>query len=572
MFLHSGASLHGHEYSNKRPSGQQIQTQLPLLRSTLRPLSEADAAPLVEQMQRQRLSYAAAPELARPALRQRPASDVTFKRQFSVRFQDSASDQSDDLPSLAVSEDESVAESELSDQTDVANPRRKRAKRIPRQSTRFALAHPAPHLRTKQRRLVQLRPRLLLQLQKVGDKRAVPAFDVIPSGLIAGSVIIPKLAERFPRMFGKKPQLGCDDVLIVQSEDYDSSSPDIQSRRRSMGGNDSLNHRNVLGVISAPHHNGDAGAEIDMEDGSSWFVKPTHNGSYEFSSVDVQGNVTTARWVRRRTQTQRRTLGSADDVTPPEDPKWTFSIIDPNTRRHPILGVMRPQSLEIFDHYSSMSSSSGLYPPTRPFGSAFPASPDVSPTSKSHMEERTIMEVPEEHKNLMLATGIFVSIRQEGWPASNNPKFARLAGHSRSTSSGASSPSRCGTNPSEAAPIVPYDMGVTARPPETRPAEQVLVKRRYTSASADSHSVTLPPRRSLSTGAAYMKKRLDDAELARDDRGPIYPESTSWPVRQSLAVDEKPSTCRSKLRNLTNRIFRRRHTQSSHDEALLAKS
>lgn len=36
---------------------------------------------------------------------------------------------------------------------------------FPRKSTQYALALPAPQLRTKQRRLVQIRPCLLLQLQ-----------------------------------------------------------------------------------------------------------------------------------------------------------------------------------------------------------------------------------------------------------------------------------------------------------------------------------------------------------------------------------------------------------------------
>lgn len=112
-----------------------------------------------------------------------------------MRFQEPHMDQ---VQMPFVSEDEeSVAGSELGDCTD-ASIRRTKRKRARRKSTRFALAHPAPQLRTKQRRLVQIRPRLLLQLQEIGDRRAIPAFDVVPFSLVAGTIIIPPTCQKVP--------------------------------------------------------------------------------------------------------------------------------------------------------------------------------------------------------------------------------------------------------------------------------------------------------------------------------------------------------------------------------------
>jgi hypothetical protein len=88
--------------------------------------------------------------------------------------------------------------------------------RVQRTSTTFQLAHPAPTLTQKQR-LIRIRPRLLLQLQRLScDSPPEPAIDVLPS------VVVPRLAQKFPRMFKGKAVLGMNDVLVVRSEEYES--------------------------------------------------------------------------------------------------------------------------------------------------------------------------------------------------------------------------------------------------------------------------------------------------------------------------------------------------------------
>ena len=112
----------------------------------------------------------------------------------------------------------SVANSDDSEVT--AGSRRRR--RLTRTSTSFFMAHPAPTL-TQTQRLLQIRPKLLFQLQLLSpDSRPVPALDVLPS-----TVVVPRLAKMFPRMLKTKGQLGANDVIVVKSEEYQVSSDTV---------------------------------------------------------------------------------------------------------------------------------------------------------------------------------------------------------------------------------------------------------------------------------------------------------------------------------------------------------
>ncbi|KAL9569583.1 hypothetical protein ACKAV7_006279 [Fusarium commune] len=257
MFLHAGASLHGHEYSTNRQT-QAPQGALPFLRSALRRRSDADkttrplSADVTSLPQLRPMSYheklppVTTVTPVRRTSRPRPKSEYISRRDLSVRFREPETD--DDLPPSEVqSEDEgSAACSDISDLSDSSTaPRRRRRKRTFRKSTQFLLAHPAPRPGARQRRLAHLRPRLLLQLQEVGEKRPIPAFDIVPSSLITGSQIVPRMAKRCPHLFRTKPVLGMNDLLIVRSEDYDTpASPG------SLDTEDSLDQRDVVAVIS----------------------------------------------------------------------------------------------------------------------------------------------------------------------------------------------------------------------------------------------------------------------------------------------------------------------------------
>ncbi|TQV96655.1 hypothetical protein V2A60_002958 [Cordyceps javanica] len=385
-------------------------------------------------------------------------------------------------------DEESIAGSELTLESDVSS-RRRRKQRLPRKSTTFALAHPAPGLRTKQRQFVQLRPKILLQLQQVGEKRAVPAFDIVPSSQIAGSFIIPPLAKRFPRMFWAKPNLGQNDLLLMRSDNYNISTPAVPATSDAP---EPMGERDVLAIVSVNPHDGMDRAELTFRDGSTWVIETIANGSYEMKRSDDSVHPLTGRWVRRLTplRTNSMDANNAGPAQPMQD-KWTFSILDPATRRHPIMGVLTSSALEIYDNYNTMSTSSNRYPPTKSLGSGVSLSQEdqPGPTASAVGEERKTVAVTDDKKMLMMVSATWISLRQAGWPATANPKMAR-------------SMSQCCSSQSEHARGSLSDSRESSG--EFRPQDGRTQQRRKSTGVAP-HAQ--PPARTLSAASHFMRKQ-----------------------------------------------------------------
>lgn len=556
MFLHAGASLHGHEYSTNRQT-QAPQGALPFLRSALRRRSDADkttrplSADVTSLTQPRPMScYEKLPPVStvtpvRRTSRPRPKSEYMPRRDLSVRFREPETD--DDLPPSEVqSEDEgSAACSDISDLSDSSTaPRRRRRKRTFRKSTQFLLAHPAPRPGARQRRLVH-RPRLLLQLQEVGEKRPIPAFDVVPSSLITGSQIVPRMAKRCPRLFHTKPTLGINDLLIVRSEDYDTpASPG------SLDTEDSLDQRDVVAVISPLPQMGDESAEIVMEDGSTWESSLMANGSYEFIGVDERGRISTARWVKKTSTPTSPMPKNTGEQTPPPSPlpaevKWTFSMIHPDTRRHPIMGSLMSNTLDVFDTYNTMSTSSGRYPPTRSTPLDSKLASDWIVSNPPEIQSRLTKVVPEDIKLLMVATASWVNLRQSGLPGSGICRTPSTL--QKRTLSNCGGPQRAQTFP--------------ARPSLSlvNPSHQLPhVNRSPASSSLDSCTSDIPARRrSVSYNAGFVK-RFVTPRVSEDGRPPL----------ETLDIKpDRPPTRRVSIsvRNFADKIFRRR--SNSHAQA-----
>ncbi|KAL5595706.1 hypothetical protein FOVSG1_009395 [Fusarium oxysporum f. sp. vasinfectum] len=557
MFLHAGASLHGHEYSTNRQT-QAPQGALPFLRSALRRRSDTDkttrplSADVTSLPQLRPMSYheklppATTVTPVRRTSRPRPKSEYMPRRDLSVRFREPETD--DDLPPSEVqSEDEgSAACSDISELSDSSTaPRRRRRKRTFRKSTQFLLAHPAPRPGARQRRLVHLRPRLLLQLQEVGEKRPIPAFDVVPSSLITGSQIVPRMAKRCPHLFRTKPVLGMNDLLIVRSEDYDTpASPG------SLDTEDSLDQRDVVAVISPLPQMGDESAEIVMEDGSTWESSLMANGSYEFIGVDERGRISTARWVKKTSTPASPMPKNTGEQTPPPSPlpaevKWTFSMIHPDTRRHPIMGSLMSNTLDVFDTYNTMSTSSGRYPPTRNTPLDSKLASDWIVSNPPEIQSRLTKVVPEDIKLLMVATASWVNLRQSGLPASGICRTPSTL--QKRTLSNGGGPQRVQTFP--------------ARPslPLVNPSHQLPhVNTSPASSSLDSCTSDLPARRrSVSYNAGFVK-RFVTPRVSEDGRPPL----------ETLDIkSDRPPTRRVSIsvRNFADKIFRRR--SNSHAQA-----
>lgn len=302
-----------------------------------------------------------------------------------------------------MSEDaKSMANSEGSITTAGGGRRRRRSTRT---STTFHLAHPAPTLTQKQR-LLQIRPKLLLQLQQIStDARPKPALDVLPS-----TVVVPRLYKKFPRMFRGKGELGCNDVMVVKSEEYETG---VESNvEGSDSDEDGLANRDLVAVICLmPKDSGGSQgkAEMVLSDGSVWIASPLPNGLFEFVSTSEHGIQTTARWVRR---SNRRQSVDMREAIVNHDVKFTFSIIDPSTRRHPILATLNEANLDIPDAYTTISPSTARHHPSSP-PNTFAEETDQTADGKPRPERSTVL-VDQSLRTLIQVTGVWLALRQ-GW-------------------------------------------------------------------------------------------------------------------------------------------------------------
>ncbi|KAI2618538.1 hypothetical protein GGS26DRAFT_380167 [Hypomontagnella submonticulosa] len=493
MFLHSGASLHGHEYSTRpRPVPQPGQRRNPLLRS-------AFATP-ISRTSSYRTSVESSPDQPnlspdlRPVRPARPLSEhIPRVPDAVVRFQEPECDSTPPPKPEAMSEDEGSIASD-SDASRVSSSVRRSRRRTPRTSTTYLLAHPAPKLRNKQR-LIHIRPKLLLQIQQLSaNQRPRPAIDVYPSSGVAGSLIVP-LLKRFPRIARIKRELSIQDVMLVKSEDYANQT----SGSESDADEDDLRSRELLAILS-PSRTEDK-AEIVLADGTVWIAMPRYNGanvySYEFSSVDPNGNTTTARWVRKQIATKSlpatpTPAGCSPPITSAVDYKFTFSIIDPNCRRHPIMATLTNSSLDILDTYTTVSQSASRYPPTSPL-----LSTPSSPNGEESTFERTTQQVEDWQKHFITISAIWVILRH-GWSPNCKPAdFGPLA---------------------TSVPTSPTDSNLTARNRSLSMNSDMTTKlcapepgarRKFQGAlrMGDQFTPTALPRRATSTSAAFMQKR-----------------------------------------------------------------
>ncbi|KAI9846256.1 MAG: hypothetical protein M1837_004245 [Sclerophora amabilis] len=279
-----------------------------------------------------------------------------------------------------------------------------------RSKTKFQLAHPPPTIIHRQR--LHIRPKLLLQLHYISQSaRPTPALDVLPSTIFA-----PRLARKFPRFFKGKEGLGADDLIIVGCDKYHS-----QAAGRSQ--NESWESRQVVATICQQRKDetGIPGrAEICLKDGPLWEATPLKTGAYEFVADDGSGSRITARWVPRKSVGRRRSGSGVDRAQPAEDEKmFNFSLINPQSRRHPVIASITPSTLEILDSYRKSSPPSPPISSSPDLGIPKRAASAADPSLNLHLgyfdtHQNHVVETDEALQTLILITGVYVASR-EGW-------------------------------------------------------------------------------------------------------------------------------------------------------------
>lgn len=207
--------------------------------------------------------------------------------------------------------------------------------------------------------------------QVIPSQRPKPTYEVIPFSLLPS-----RSSRRLARTFNTKERLGSHDLLIVKAQDYASKSEHKKSDDENWGA------REVIGVICPAKSDKDV-TEICMDDGvSRWEVTNMQNGGLEFNTADEHGLNVKARWVPKPVHSRRTSGMSNSSQTSPtlptgqDDKKYSFSTINPNSRRHPIIATMTSSRIDVMDSYSMPSGTS----PSTPLITA-PQSPPITPSS-----------------------------------------------------------------------------------------------------------------------------------------------------------------------------------------------
>ncbi|KAL7269876.1 hypothetical protein RUND412_007442 [Rhizina undulata] len=276
-------------------------------------------------------------------------------------------------------------------------------KKVPRTKTSYHLAQPPPashHLH-----IPSLKPSrsLVLQLQRLTNSaRPLPTFDVLPA-----SVFAPNVKRHFAKFF--KYEIGMQDLVFLSSEAYDGEESDAGSD------GESLNSRHVASVC---HGSRKIDGEVQkvtvirFRNGQLWEVTPISTGGYEFVAQDENGELSIARWIPKNPNMRRRSHQTRPHVEP-EDRKFQFSLVNPNSRKHPIIATMGKQQIDILDKHTATFISSSPVTNTQRLSatSSRQASPVPSPTSDGETE-RPLVKTDDKLRTLILVTGIWVALRE----------------------------------------------------------------------------------------------------------------------------------------------------------------
>ncbi|KAL1988756.1 hypothetical protein VTN96DRAFT_7640 [Rasamsonia emersonii] len=417
---------------------------------------------------------------------------------------------------------------------------------IPKRSARsktkttFQLAHPPGNPRHWRWRL---RPRLLLQLQQVGPtSRPVPAFDVLPAA------ISPRLACKFPKLFGAVHRLGPRDLIVLTSDSYEppNSGDDDRSVSSEEYGQD---QREAVATICQPLRedairNGQI--EIRLNSGVSWEGTPLPNGSYEFISKGEQQS-RKARWVLRN-RGSRRTSGSGVSESGEPSKRFTFSMINPNTRRHPVIASMTRNSIDVYEQYSPVSPSEEVTSPVS-------LAESVGGNGET---ERELINMEDDLRTLIVVTGVWIAFR-EGW--SKNFSYSDASPRSDSSVSSPVSPKQQSST-------------VSGQEKDTTAAEGRRLRSSTSSRQPLSinRSLTLPSQRlrSLSSASHTSQKRADRRSASAylsDWSNKTVPNDLKWTdLREDgqTSTDTDPQHQTETSPSDTRRSVRGQETSNTH--------
>ncbi len=274
-----------------------------------------------------------------------------------------------------------------------------------RPKTLYQFAYPVAH--TWHKRL-KLRPKLLLQLQQVSQTpRPLPILDVQQKS----TSYLPRFVRKFLATLFQKNAQGPNDVSVVKSELYTRTVASIPRKHITCEGEDDDDPRQVVATIFRMPQEDDGRkgkAKIRLHFGPVWEATALPSGSYEFVAR-TEGGVRVMRWALRGGKNRR--LSASPGTQPRDDTKrFTFSVIDPNTRRHPVIASMTMNQLEVYNGYSVVGpSTNGLITPSSGMSVISDTSDNEAP-----VDTKNAITLDERLRILIIVTGVWVAC-WEGW-------------------------------------------------------------------------------------------------------------------------------------------------------------
>jgi hypothetical protein len=302
------------------------------------------------------------------------------------------------LTTLPGTDDPSSSEEEEEEEEEGEDAKRRagaRQRASSRPKTVLQFAHPVAS-----RRRLKLRLKLLLQLHEINrSSRPFPKFDVLPADVPT------RLICKLPKPYGTTRAFGAKDMVVVTSDMYEQQQT-LAGDDRSVSSDDSCaEHREVIATIcqvgsdDSPRK---SKFEIAFSSGVCWEGITLPNGSYELVSKSESAPSRKVRWVARDKKPVRQ--GSGFSTSSMSASRFTFSVINPNTRQHPVIGSMTRKGLTIFDQFSYPAAYSGDE-------QSPPASPSTTSTKSS---ADRLVNTDEDLRKVIVMTGIWVAF-MEGW-------------------------------------------------------------------------------------------------------------------------------------------------------------
>lgn len=303
-----------------------------------------------------------------------------------------------------------VAESRNSSVECSGPPKARTRRRSSQSRTTYQLAHPPPAARQRQR--FRLRPKTLLQLQRVTNaSRPIPLFDVLPSILFA-----PRLSWRVPRILQNRQGLGLDDLVFVQSQPRTSLSSDPERSPWNVEQGEKTDQEIVAAICqsSPTERNGQCRTEIRFSHGPTWKATSLQNGAYEFVSQGQGGSQSIARWVPKREDLKSEGAGSSERLELAAS-KFRFSLIDVKSRRHPVIANMSKQSIDVYDRYTVPCSPQATpgQGNTESFEQVGSVNGEEIDDGECNKPCKTVIETDDDLRTLIAITGVWVAFCEQ---------------------------------------------------------------------------------------------------------------------------------------------------------------